>query len=72
LNAETVVMRRALKDIGEAVPRGWRRWADDGVRINLTPLTGMIADRKLRESIAEVRAEMERGQFGFSQTAKQM
>jgi hypothetical protein len=32
----------------------------------------MIADRKLRESIAEVRAEMERGQFGFSQTAKQM
>ena len=40
--------------------------------INLAPLSAMIADRKLREWIAELRAEMERGRFEFSETAKQM
>jgi hypothetical protein len=72
VSAGRTVMRGALREIGEVIPPGWRRCADDGVRINLAPLSAMIADRKLRESIGEVRDEMERGQFAFSKTARQM
>jgi len=72
LSAGLKVMRRAFREIGLTIPRAWRPRGEDGVRINLAPLSPWIADRKLRESIGEVRAELERGQFGFSETAKEM
>jgi hypothetical protein len=72
LDADEKVMREAFAKIGQTLPRGWRRWVDDGIRINLAPLRQWIADRKLRESLQEVEADLRHGRLGFSQTARWM
>jgi hypothetical protein len=54
LSAGRTLMRRAFREIGQTIPPGWQQRVDDGVRINLAPLSPWIADRNLRESLAEV------------------
>jgi hypothetical protein len=63
-------VQAAFLRIGEKLPRGWRRWADDGIQINLAPLCGWIAEGKLRRVLTEMAADLEGGRYGFSQTAR--
>jgi hypothetical protein len=72
LQPDLKVMRWALARIGQTLPDGWRHWPDDGVQINLSPLAPWIADRKLREILAEVAVDLRRGRFAFSETSKWM
>ena len=72
VDADQSVMREAFAAIGQTLPAGWQRWMDDGVRINLTPLRKWIAERKLRDSLAEVDADLRQGRLGFSETSKWM
>ena len=69
LDADERLMREAFETIGQALPRGWRRWADDGIRINLAPLRQWIGDRKLRNSLQEVDTDLRHGRLRFSQTS---
>jgi hypothetical protein len=64
------VVREALMAIGASLPAGWRRWTDDGIRINLAPLRQWIADKKLRKSLDEVDADLHSGRLQFSQTSR--
>jgi hypothetical protein len=66
------VMRSAFARIGQTLPDGWRHWQDDGVQINLSPLAPWIADRKLRDVLADVAADLRRGRFTFSETSQWM
>jgi len=72
LQRDLKVMRSALARIGQTLPDGWRHWPDDGVQINLSPLASWIADRKLREIVSEVAADLRRGRYAFSETSKWM
>ncbi len=63
-------VRAGFLRIGEKVPRGWGRWVDDGIQINLAPLCGWIAEGKLRRVLTEMAADLEGGRYGFSQTAR--
>ncbi len=69
-SADTRTMHEAFGAIGETLPAGWRRWPDDGIAINLTPLAPWIAERKLQLYLTELAGELERGRFGFCQTGK--
>jgi hypothetical protein len=72
LNADADVMGEAFAALGERLPPGWRRWVDDGVRINLAPLRQWIVDRQLRLSVGEVETDLREGRFRFSQTSQWM
>jgi hypothetical protein len=72
LQPDLKVMRSAFARIGQTLPGGWRHWRDDGVQINLSPLAPWIADRKLREMLTEVAADLRQGRFAFSKTSKWM
>ena len=63
-------VRAAFLRIGEKLPRGWRRWVDDGIQINLAPLCGWIAERKLRRVLTEMAADLKGGRYGFSHAAR--
>lgn len=71
-NARPHLLRRAFGAIGQTLPANWPRAVDDGVRINLAPLCEWIADRKLAATLGEIRLDLERGRFSFSQTAREM
>jgi hypothetical protein len=72
LQPDLKVMHSAFARIGQTLPGGWRHWPDDGVQINLSPLAPWIADRKLRQVLTEVAADLRRGRFTFSETSKWM
>lgn len=72
LTTDARMMRTAFGAMGQTLPAGWRRWPDDGTAINLAPLAPWIADRKLQSYATELAGELERGRFGFSQTAKRL
>jgi hypothetical protein len=62
----------AFPRIGEKLPRGWRRWVDDGIQINLAPLCQWLPEGKLRRVLTEVATDLEQGRCGFSQTSRWM
>jgi len=72
MQSDLKVMRSAFARIGQTLPDGWQHWPDDGVQINLSPLAPWIADRKLRQVLTEVAADVRRGRFAFSETSRWM
>ncbi|MGD1275826.1 MAG: N-6 DNA methylase [Tepidisphaeraceae bacterium] len=71
-SADAQLVQRALRCVGGELPKGWRRWPDDGIAINLCPLTDWIADRKLQAALRTIAADLRQGRFAFSRTSRWM
>lgn len=72
LAGDAATLREAFAVIGQSLPRGWKRWLDDGIQINLAPLSEWIADRKLRGALKEIAGDIGGGRYGFSHTSRWM
>lgn len=60
---------RSLLD--EPLPRGWDRFIDDGIRVNLAPLHALVPDRPLARKLRQLWQEMLDRRFAWSRTAQQ-
>ena len=66
------IVRWIGRKLGGSIPRGWDRFIDDGIAVNLAPLHPMIADRSLQRASKLIFDELSAGRFDWSQTAGAM
>lgn len=54
------------------VPKGWGRFVDDGVAVNLAPLALHVPHRGFQKLLAEVDQDLKQGRYDWSQTAAKL
>jgi N-6 DNA methylase len=63
------ILGEVFGDLGEKLPRGWGRWIDDGISVNLAPLSKWLVDRALQKDLVDLLKDLRRGKFEESKTA---
>jgi hypothetical protein len=71
-DADGEIMENILGELGGKLVRGWERWIDDGISVNLAPLAKWIVDRKLRRELADLEKDLLRGQFAEARTTRML
>jgi hypothetical protein len=70
LRADRALLSGAFAAIDAHPPDSWQRFTDDGVAINLAPLSAWITDRKLQKSLNLVAEDLHAGRHDFSWTSR--
>jgi hypothetical protein len=70
LAADAEIVAKILGELGGKLPRGWERWIDDGISVNLSPLWRWIADRALQKDLADLEKDLLRGKFKEAMTTR--
>jgi N-6 DNA Methylase len=52
------------------VPRGWERCVDDGIQLNMTPLSRWVRDRTLSKTFQKIETDLNAGRYDWSSTAR--
>jgi hypothetical protein len=50
------------------VPRGWKRFVDDGIALNLSPLADLMPEATLARKLHQTKSDLEPGRFAWSCT----
>jgi hypothetical protein len=59
-----------LRRLRATLPAGWSRHLDDGVAVNLAPLSEWVADRSLQKAMQGVASDLACGTLGWSEAAR--
>jgi len=66
--ADRKTLSAALRVCGQSLPAKWDRYVDDGIAVNLSPLSHLVADRSLRRALSDCVESAEKGELAWSRT----